>query len=90
MAVTMIDPNRPDFEDKPSSSGRPYFAYTPAAERAHPYATIITPFYNTGSVFYETASSVFQQSLQQWEWLIINDGSSDPESRSILDEYTQI
>jgi glycosyltransferase involved in cell wall biosynthesis len=90
MAGIMIDPNNPDFENKPSSPARPSFAYSPAVAQAHPYATIITPFYNTGTVFYETASSVFKQSLQQWEWLIINDGSSDPESLSILDEYRQI
>jgi glycosyltransferase involved in cell wall biosynthesis len=86
----MIDPKNPDFENKPSSTGRACFAYSPAAAQAPPYATIITPFYNTESVFYETASSVFQQSLQQWEWLIINDGSTDPGSLSILDEYRHI
>ena len=35
----------------------------------------MTPFYNTGVVFHETARSVLGQSFQQWEWLIVNDGS---------------
>ncbi|RPJ58851.1 MAG: glycosyltransferase, partial [Acidobacteria bacterium] len=49
--------------------------------------TIVTPFFNPGPAFHETARSVFQQSLQQWEWIIVNDGSTDVESLSILDSY---
>jgi glycosyltransferase involved in cell wall biosynthesis/Tfp pilus assembly protein PilF len=49
--------------------------------------SIVTPFFQGGAVFYETAESVFRQSLQQWEWLIINDGSTEAESLRILDEY---
>lgn len=30
---------------------------------------------------------MFQQSLQQWEWLIVNDASTDPAALAILDEY---
>jgi glycosyltransferase involved in cell wall biosynthesis/GT2 family glycosyltransferase len=52
-----------------------------------PCVTIVTPFYNTGPIFHETARSVLQQSLQQWEWLIVNDGSTDPASLSILEGY---
>jgi glycosyltransferase involved in cell wall biosynthesis len=52
-----------------------------------PCATIVTPFYNTGPIFHETARSVLQQSLQQWEWLIVNDGSTDPASLAILESY---
>src|SRR5262249_7832039 len=54
-----------------------------------PCVTIVTPFYNTGVIFHETARSVLRQSLQQWEWLIINDGSTDPEALAILAGYRQ-
>lgn len=83
----MIDPTNPDYANTPVSPGRPRFGYAPADPSAPPCVTIVTPFYNTGPVFHETARSVRQQSLQQWEWLIINDGSTDPESLSILEGY---
>lgn len=83
----MIDPTKPDFTNTPVSPQRPCFDYAAADLSAPPYVTIITPFYDTGPVFHETARSVLQQSFQQWEWLIVNDGSTDPEALSILEEY---
>jgi GT2 family glycosyltransferase len=83
----MIDPSNPDFTNTPASTQRPSFGYALADIAAPPYVTIITPFYNTGPGFHETARSVLQQSFQQWEWLIINDGSTDPEALSILEAY---
>lgn len=83
----MIDPQNPNYSDTPISQERPVFNYRPADPNESPAATIVTPFHNTGPVFHETAQSILQQSLQQWEWLIINDGSDDPQSLSILNEY---
>lgn len=83
----MIDPICPDFSDTPVSDSRPCYAYTLSQETI-PQITIITPFYNAGPVFHETAASVFGQSFQAWEWLIINDGSTDPDSLALLEEYT--
>ena len=59
----------------------------PADAGAAPCVTVLTPFYNTGPIFHETARSVLRQSLQQWEWLIVDDGSTDPEALEILDHY---
>ncbi|GAB4209816.1 MAG: hypothetical protein OHK0022_41580 [Roseiflexaceae bacterium] len=42
-----------------------------------PAVSIITPYYNTGALFEQTVAAVRSQSLQQWEWLIVNDGSTD-------------
>ena len=83
----MIDPVNPDYASTPASPKRPRFGYTPADPCAAPCVSIVTPFYNPGPVFHETARSVLQQSLQQWEWLVVNDASTDPESLSILDGY---
>jgi glycosyltransferase involved in cell wall biosynthesis len=83
----MIDPANPDYTNTPASSRRPRFGYVPADPTASPVVTIVTPFYNTGSVFHETAQSVLQQSLQQWEWVIVNDGSTNPEALAVLETY---
>ena len=39
--------------------------------------SIITPLYNKEQYFSETAHSVLGQSLGDWEWIIIDDGSTD-------------
>jgi GT2 family glycosyltransferase len=83
----MIDPNNPDFANPPGSRRTVGFEYSPEDFTAPPAVTIATPFYNTGAIFEETARTVMGQSFQQWEWLIVNDGSADPESLAILDAY---
>jgi glycosyltransferase involved in cell wall biosynthesis len=61
----------------PRDPAQPRYGYRPATIDA-PAVGIITPYYNTGALFMETVQSVLCQSLQQWEWLIVNDGSDDP------------
>lgn len=83
----MIDPAKPAYANTPVSPQRPWFGYAPSDPAVPPCVTIVTPFYNTGPVFHETARSVLRQSLQQWEWLIVNDGSTDPEALALLEGY---
>ena len=85
----MIDPANPDFANTPVAEQRPHFDYTPGGGDNAPAVSIVTPFYNTGAIFHETAASVLQQSMQQFEWIIVNDGSTDPEALAILDAYRQ-
>ncbi|MBS0197416.1 MAG: glycosyltransferase [Planctomycetes bacterium] len=83
----MIDPRQPDFDNTPASPKRAGFGYSMLGGPRDPAVSIITPFYNTGPVFHETALSVFAQSLQNFEWVIVNDGSTNPESLAMLAEY---
>ena len=83
----MIDPQRPDYARTPASDDRAVFAYTAADARRDPVLTIVTPFFNTGALFHETARSVMRQSLQQWEWLIVNDASTDADALQVLVQY---
>ena len=83
----MIDPDRPDFANTPASEHRPGGDFVPAAVDAAPVVSVVTPFYRPGRLFHETARSLLGQSLQQWEWLIVNDASTDRESLSALDAY---
>lgn len=87
----MIDPVLPDFAATPASPRRPRWSYAPAelglVPGASPVVTVVTPYYNTGEVFEETARCVLGQSLQNFEWIIVNDGSTDPGALAVLDRY---
>ena len=84
----MIDPRSPDFTDTPVSPKRRGAVYAPSDPLAPPLVSVVTPFFNTSpGVFAETARCVLGQSWQQWEWLIVNDASSEPESLAVLAEY---
>ena len=83
----MIDPQRPDYHNTPASNRRSPVVYALADARVEPVVSILTPFFNTGALFHETARSVFRQSLQQWEWLIVNDASTDAAALEVLAQY---
>lgn len=82
-----FDPARPDYANTPVSTLRANWPYSPADLEAEPVVTIVTPFFNTGVIFDETARSVLNQSFQQWEWLIINDASTSEEAKAVLERY---
>lgn len=42
-----------------------------------PKISIITPLYNGGKTFRETAESVINQDFTDWEWILFDDGSTD-------------
>jgi glycosyltransferase involved in cell wall biosynthesis len=83
----MINPDHPDYSNTPASASRPPMNYSPVDPQKQPCISIVTPFYNGGEVFHETALSVMRQSMQQWEWIIVNDGSSDLPSLGVLQKY---
>lgn len=52
-----------------------------------PRVSIITPAYNAGRYLPEAVASVLEQSFQDWELIIINDGSTDG-TRDYLESLT--
>lgn len=44
---------------------------------SHPLVSIITPSFNRGDVIAETAESIFRQTYPYWQWVIVDDGSTD-------------
>jgi glycosyltransferase involved in cell wall biosynthesis len=76
----------PDFANLPGrrTVSRNYKRGSAACE--HIDVSIITPYYNTEPLFVETFVSIQAQSLQNWEWLIVDDGSTDRESINRLAE----
>lgn len=85
----MIDPRQPDFSSTPVSPSRAQFGYAPSRACTIPAVSVITPFYNTSEVFRQTAQCILAQSLQNFEWIIVNDGSTNAQSLAMLDEYRQ-
>ena len=48
--------------------------------------SIITPSFNRADIIHETAASIFSQTYPHWEWVIVDDGSTD-NSWAKLEEY---
>jgi glycosyltransferase involved in cell wall biosynthesis len=83
----VIDPVSPDFTSTPAANDRAPFGYAPAVVDAEPVVAIVTPFLDSDpAVFADAARSVERQSLQQWEWLIVDDGSTSGDARAALSE----
>lgn len=51
-----------------------------------PLISIVTPYYNAGRDFEQTYRCVMNQSLENFEWVIVDDGSSKQESVDQLDQ----
>lgn len=79
-----------DYSNTPISPKRPKFSYESKTKGVPPLISIVTPFYNTGEIFWETAYSIFQQSFQNFEWIIVNDGSDEPKSIEILSQIRSL
>ncbi|WP_175490472.1 glycosyltransferase [Pelosinus propionicus] len=54
-----------------------------------PLMTIITPYYNAGKFIRQTANCVFNQTFPYYEWIIVNDGSTNKEDVDVLDLLVQ-
>ena len=61
--------------------------YAPEVSTA--LVSIITPYYNAGKYFEETFNSVMNQTFPWFEWIIVNDGSTNEEDLSILEKIAK-
>ena len=75
--------------DSPGLHGVPNFGYAPADLAAPPAVSIVTTVRHGGATLQRTASSLFGQSFQAWEWLLILERAPDPGAQIILDQYRQ-
>ncbi|MCC6952495.1 MAG: glycosyltransferase family 2 protein [Deltaproteobacteria bacterium] len=91
----MINTARCDFSFSPALPESPGFEYLPAL-LGNPAVSIITPYFNTDELFLETMLTGLRQSFQQFEWIIVDDGTDDAESLerlrflSIVDERISV
>ena len=54
-----------------------------------PKVTVIIPCYNQGQFIDETIESVFAQTYKDFEVIVVNDGSTDPQTNLILGSYNK-
>jgi glycosyltransferase involved in cell wall biosynthesis len=52
--------------------------------------SIVTPFYNQTEIFWETYNAVIGQTYSNWEWIIVNDGSSTTVAVELLDKVSTL
>lgn len=83
----MIDYLSPDFQNIPGRTA--YFSGNKFANVDHIDVSFITPYFNTEPLFQETLNSILAQTLQNWELIIVDDGSTDSESVARLDKHAQ-
>ncbi len=84
----MIDPRQPDYTFTPVHADRPGIRCAPEDPTDEPVVTVVTPFYNNArELFHQTARCVLGQTLQQWEWVIVNDAATDAEALAVLESY---
>ena len=55
-------------------------------ELADPQVTVVIPCYNHGTYLAGALLTVYEQTHDSWEVIIVDDGSTDPETVTILDE----
>ena len=55
-----------------------------------PIISIITGYYNCKEYIRETANSVINQTFPYWEWIIIDDGSTEKGTKETLDEIAKL
>ena len=75
-----------DFKRKLQKTINNHILLNPQKE---PVISIITPYYNTGEVFLDTYYSVLNQTYPFFEWIIIDDGSTDPNSIKQLNDLSK-
>lgn len=77
----MIQMDKPAFDKNPAKRQQAgYFRRRVSGLPEDIVVSIITPYYNAGDFIEETAISLFNQTFQYWEWIIVDDGSTDAQS----------
>lgn len=55
-----------------------------------PVISIITPYYNSKKYIKQTAYSILNQTFPYWEWIIVDDGSTEKGTKEVLEEIVAL
>lgn len=58
--------------------------------KIEPIVSIITSYYNANEFMWQTINCVLNQTFQSWEWIIVDDGSTDKVAIDYLKEVEKI
>lgn len=75
-----------DFTREPGKKLHRHFV----TEKQNPLITVVTPFYNAGRYFEQTFHSVMNQTFPWFEWIIVDDGSTDQKSIELLNRLSRL
>lgn len=84
----MIDRLVPNYADLPGRKAVHRLYAQGATKASHVDVSVLTPYFNTEDFFAETFACIQAQSLQNWEWIIVDDGSTDQASVDRLAKIT--
>ena len=62
---------------------------TEVKRRWRPAVSVVVPFYNAHEYFHETLECLQQQTLEDFEVVVVNDASDAPESLAVLDQLRE-
>lgn len=69
----------------------PRFAAHARNATGAPLFSIVTPTFNTSPQWFaEAAASILDQTFTDWEWCIVDDGSTDRETRKLLEKLSNV
>lgn len=60
------------------------------SQDAEPLVTIVTSFYNAQEFMWQTINCVFNQTFPYWEWIIVDDGSTQEEALDYLKQVEKM
>lgn len=69
--------------------GKQLKQYGKVIQEEKPTISIITPYYNGGETIEETYNTVMNQTYPFFEWIIVNDGSTDEMSNQKIEELVK-
>lgn len=59
-------------------------------ENIKPLVSIVTSYYNSNEFMWQTMNCVLNQTFQNWEWIIVDDGSTSQEAIQYLEEVKKL
>lgn len=59
-------------------------------ENFRPLVSIVTSYYNSNEFMRQTINCVLNQTFQNWEWIIVDDGSTSQEAIQYLEEVKKL